>query len=170
MYRNKVYIFISFLMIRIQMKKFDYENSVGFAVYSASKAMQKAFDLELRNKIGITITQSKVLFALYMQPGSTLRELADKIGVESPTLVPVIDAMEEDGYVKRKSDPKDRRIKRINATPKADLLWDSMMECIRQIRKVSTKDLLEQDIKSAIRTVNKISENLAAYLGDSEGT
>ncbi len=152
------------------MKKFDYENSIGFVIYSASKMMQKAFDLELRDKIGINLAQSKVIFALYMQSGPTQRELADKIGVESPTLVPVIDKMEKDGYVKRKSDVHDRRIKRIYATSKADLLWDSMMECAAQIRKVSTKDLSEQEIKSALGVVKKISENLTGYLGDSQMT
>jgi MarR family transcriptional regulator for hemolysin len=150
------------------MKKFDYENSVGFVVYNASKTIQKAFDLELRNKIGITITQSKVIFALYMTSSPTQRELADKIGVESPTLVPIIDKMEDDGYVKRKPDPQDRRIKRIYTTPKTDSLWDSMMECISQIRKVSTKDISEQEIKSALEVVKKITENLTTYLGDSE--
>ncbi|MFZ0843528.1 MAG: helix-turn-helix domain-containing protein, partial [Nitrosotalea sp.] len=74
-------------MIREQMKKYDYENSIGFVVYSASKIFQKVFDLELRNKIGITLTQSKVIFALYLHSGLTQRELADKIGIESPTLV-----------------------------------------------------------------------------------
>lgn len=170
MVMNKVYIIISFLMIRKQMKKFDYEDSMGFAVYTASKNMQKAFDLELRSKIGISITQAKVLFALYGRPGFTLREVADKIGVESPTLVPVIDKMEADGYVKRKSDAQDRRVKRIHTTPKAGSLWNSMMECVAQIRKVSTKELSEQEIKSAIVTVKKISENLSAYLGSFEGS
>lgn len=150
------------------MKKYDFENSIGFVVYSASKAFQKAFDLELRNKIGITITQSKVIFALYMHSGPTQRELADKIGVESPTLVPIIDKMEEDGYVKRKPDPQDRRIKRIYTTSKTDSLWDSMMECAAQIRKVSTKEVSEQEIKSALGVIKKITENLTAYLEDSE--
>ncbi len=154
-------------MIRNQMKKFDYENSVGFVVYSASKMMQKAFDLELRNKIGINLAQSKVIFALYMQSGPTQREIADRIGVESPTLVPIIDKLEEDGYVKRKPDAQDRRIKRIYVTPKTDSLWDSMQECITQIKKISTKDLSEQEIKSALGTVKKITENLVVYLGDS---
>lgn len=154
-------------MIRKQMKKFDYENSMGFVVYSASKMMQKAFDLELRNKIGINLVQSKVIFALNMQSGPTQRELADKIGVESPTLVPVIDKMEQDGYVKRKPDAKDRRIKRIYVTAKTDSMWDSMMECAAQIKKVSTKDLSEHEIKSALGVVKKITENLAVYLGDS---
>lgn len=149
------------------MKKFDYENSIGFVIYSASKMMQKAFDLELRNKTGINLVQSKVIFALNMQSGPTQRELADKIGVESPTLVPIIDKMEQDGYVKRKHDSKDRRIKRIYATAKADSLWDSMMECAAQIRKTSTQNLSEHEIKSALGVVKKMTENLAVYLGDS---
>jgi len=149
------------------MKKFDYENSIGFVIYSASKMMQKAFDLELRNKTGINLVQSKVIFALNMQSGPTQRELAEKIGVESPTLVPIIDKMEQDGYVKRKNDPNDRRIKRIYATAKADSMWDSMMECAAQIRKTSTHDLSEHEIKSAMGVVKKMTENLAVYLGDS---
>lgn len=146
------------------MKKFDYENSFGFVIYSASKMMQKAFDLELRNKTGINLVQSKVIFALNMQSGPTQRELADKIGVESPTLVPIIDKMEQDGYVKRKLDSKDRRIKRIYSTAKADSMWDSMMECAAQIRKTAIHDLSEPEIKSALGVVKKMTENLAVYL------
>ena len=146
------------------MKKFDYENSFGFVIYSASKMMQKAFDLELRNRTGINLVQSKVIFALNMQSGPTQRELADKIGVESPTLVPIMDKMEQDGYVKRKLDSKDRRIKRIYSTAKADSMWDSMMECAAQIRKTAIQDLSESEIKSALGVVKKMTENLAVYL------
>ena len=155
-------------MIRKQMKKFQYENSIGYVVYSASKAYQKAFDLELRDKIGITVTQSKVIFALYLFSGLTQRELADKIGVETPSLVPIIDKMEEDGYVKRKLDPKDRRIKRIYTTNKADALWDSMLECASHIRKVSLKEVSEQEVNSALETIKKITENLSTYIVDFE--
>ena len=155
-------------MVRTQMKKFEYENSVGYIVYSASKAFQKAFDLELRNKIGITVTQSKVIFALHMFSGLTQRELADKIGVETPTLVPIIDKMEEDGYVKRKLDPKDRRLKRIYTTSKADALWDSMIDCASKIRKVSLEEVSEPEVKSTLEIIKKITGNLDAYLADSE--
>lgn len=150
------------------MKKFDYENSFGFVIYSASKTFQKAFDFELRKKIGITITQSKVIFSLYSHSGLTQRELADKMGVESPTLVPIIDKMEEDGYVQRRSDLNDRRIKRIYTTSKTDLLWDSIIECAANLRKISIKDVSEQEIKSALGVVKKITKNLTSYLGDSE--
>ena len=151
-------------MIRKQMKKFQYENSIGYIVYSASRAFQKAFDLELRNKIGITLTQSKVIFALYMFSGLTQRELADKIGVETPSLVPIIDKMEEEGYLKRKLDSKDRRLKRIYTTPKTDDLWDSMIGCGLQLRKVSLNKVSEQEVKSALKTLKKITENLSVYV------
>jgi MarR family transcriptional regulator for hemolysin len=150
------------------MKKFDYENSMGYFVYVASKTFQKAFDLELRNKIGITLTQSKVIFALYLNSGLTQKELADKIGIESPTLVPIIDKMEEDGYLKRKSDTTDRRIKRVYTTSKIDSLWDSMMECAMHIRKIYMEDISEQEIKSSLGVIKKITENLITYLGNSE--
>lgn len=150
------------------MKKFDYENSIGLVVYSASKTFQKAFDLELRNKIGITLTQAKVIFSLYLHSGITQRELADKIGIESPTLVPIIDKMEEDGYVQRKSDAGDRRIKRVYTTSKTDSLWNSMMECAIHLRKICVKEVSEQELKSTIVVIKKITTNLATYLGDSE--
>jgi MarR family transcriptional regulator for hemolysin len=150
------------------MKKFQYENSVGYVVYSASKAFQKAFDLQLRDKTGITLTQSKVIFALNMFSGLTQRELADKIGVETPSLVPIIDKMEEDGYLKRKLDSKDRRLKRIYTTPKTDALWDSMIECGLQIRKVSLNKVSEQEVKSVLDTLKRITENLSVYVEDFE--
>jgi MarR family transcriptional regulator for hemolysin len=150
------------------MKKFDYENTMGYVVYFASKTFQKAFDLELRNKIGITLTQSKVIFALYLNSGLTQRELADKIGIESPTLVPIIDKMEEDGYIQRKSDTEDRRIKRIYTTSKTNSLWDSMMECAMHLRKIYMKDVSEQEIKSALQVIKKLTDNLLTYLGDPE--
>ena len=76
--------------------------------------------------------------------------------------------MEEDGYVQRKFDPHDRRIKRVYTTSKTDSLWDSMMECAAQVRKVSTKEVSEQEIKSALEVIKKITENLKTYLGESE--
>ncbi|MCX6798493.1 MAG: MarR family transcriptional regulator [Candidatus Diapherotrites archaeon] len=39
----------------------------------------------------------------------TISELSQKLFLASATLVPVIDSLEKDGFITRKSDPKDRR-------------------------------------------------------------
>jgi MarR family transcriptional regulator for hemolysin len=145
------------------MVRYDFENSVGFVVNNTAKAFQKTLDLELRKNVGVTISQLRVVATLIQYPGSTQKEIADRVGVEGATLVPAIDKMEREGLLKRKPDSKDRRANRIYLTQKADSLWNSMMECALHIRKVSTKDISEEEIGTMMNTLRKISKNLYTY-------
>lgn len=145
------------------MTKYDFESSVGFVVNNAAKAFQKALDLELRKNVGVTLSQWRVVASLVQQPGLTQKEIADKVGVEGATLVPIIDKMEKEGLLKRKPDSKDRRVNRIYLTPKADSLWNSMIECAIHIRKVSTKDISEDKLEITLETLRKILKNLSTY-------
>jgi MarR family transcriptional regulator, transcriptional regulator for hemolysin len=145
----------------LSMVKYDFETSVGFIVNSTAKAFQKALDLELRKNVGVTLSQWRIVAILVLQPGLTQKEIADKVGIEGATLVPAIDKMEKDGLLKRKPDSKDRRVNRIYLTPKADSLWNAMTECALLIRKVSTKDIPEDQLKTTLGTLRKISKNLA---------
>jgi MarR family transcriptional regulator, transcriptional regulator for hemolysin len=145
------------------MIKYDFETSAGFIVNSTAKTFQKVLDYELRKNVGVTISQWRVIAALVLYPGLTQKEIADKVGIEGATLVPVIDKMEKEGLLKRKPDSKDRRVNRIYLTPKADSLWNSMMECVLRIRKVSTKDIPEDQLKTTLETLRKISKNLVTH-------
>ncbi|MGB6463084.1 MAG: MarR family transcriptional regulator [Nitrosotalea sp.] len=145
------------------MAKYDFESSVGFVVNNTAKAFQKALDLELRRNVGVTLSQWRVVASLVQQPGLTQKEIADKVGVEGATLVPIIDKMEKEGLLKRKPDSKDRRVNRIYLTQKADSLWNSMTECAIYIRKVSAKDISEDKLETTLETLRKISKNLSTY-------
>ncbi len=145
------------------MVKYDFEASIGFVVNNTAKTFQKILDMELRKKVGVTISQWRVVVTLIQHPGLTQKEIADKVGVEGATLVPVIDKMEQEGLLKRKPDSKDRRVNRIYLTSKADSLWNSMLECVLPIKKASTRDISEDDIQTTLATLRKISKNLAEY-------
>ena len=146
------------------MAKYDFETSVGFVVNSTAKGFQKALDVELRQRAGVTIYQWRVVVALIQYPGLTQKEIADKLGVEGSTLVPIIDKMEAEGLLERRTDSKDRRVNRIYLTTKADSIWNSMLQCALQIRKVSAKGIREDDLETTLRTLKRISQNLADYL------
>lgn len=145
------------------MIRYDFENSMGFVVNMTAKAFQKSFDIELRKTAGVSLSQWRVVGALVMQPGLTQKEIADKVGIEGATLVPIIDKMEKEGLLKRKPDSSDRRVNRIYLTQKADSLWESMVECALKIRKSSTKNISENDIQTTLETLRKISQNLASF-------
>jgi MarR family transcriptional regulator for hemolysin len=143
------------------MTKYDFENSVGFIVNNTAKSFQRSLDIELRRNAGVTLSQWRVVGSLVLQPGLTQKEIADKMGIEGATLVPVIDKMEKDGLLKRKPDLIDRRANRIYLTSKADSLWESMTECALKIRRSSTKNISDDDIQITLDTLRKISKNLA---------
>lgn len=145
------------------MIKFDFENSIGFVVNNTAKSFQKALDFELRKHVGVTLSQWRVVVTLVMHPGITQKEIADKVGIESATLVPVLDKMEGDNLLVRKPDAEDRRVNRIYLTSKCDELWESMLDCALRIRKSSTKDVSENDLKITMETLRKISQNLPMY-------
>jgi MarR family transcriptional regulator, transcriptional regulator for hemolysin len=142
------------------VKEYDFENSIGFIVNRAARSFVKALDLELHEKVGVTVGQWKVIVMLVKQNGLTQKETADKLGLESPTLIPIIDKMEKEGLIMRKVDPSDRRNNRIYRTEKADALWDRMMECASKVRQVAIKDIPEEDINVMRTVLNKIWHNL----------
>lgn len=143
------------------MIKYDFENSIGFVVNNTAKSFQRSLDIELRRNAKVTLSQWRVVGALVLQPGLTQKEIADKMGIEGATLVPMIDKMEKDGLLKRKPDLTDRRVNRIYLTSKSDSLWESMTECALKIRRSSTKNISENDIQITIDTLRKISKNLS---------
>lgn len=151
------------MISNLGMIRYDFENSMGFVVNMTAKAFQKSFDIELRKNAGVSLSQWRVVGALVIQPGLTQKEIADKVGIEGATLVPIIDKMEKEGLLKRKPDSSDRRVNRIYLTQKADSLWESMVECALKIRKSSTKNISENDIQTTLETLRKISQNLTSF-------
>ncbi len=147
------------------MKKYDYENNIGFIVNRTAKAIVKALDTELRDKVGITFGQWKVIVTLMNENGLTQKEIADKLGLEGPTLIPIIDKLEKNGLVIRKVGAEDRRINRIYYTEKSDASWDKMLECALRIRQISVKNIPEQNIDIMRNVLNKIWQNLRIEFG-----
>ena len=144
----------------LKLQKYDFENSIGFIVNRTARAFVKALDMELRKKTGITVGQWKVIVILVKQNGLTQKEIADKLGLEGPTLIPIIDKMEKEGLIVRRVDPSDRRNNRIYRTEKADALWDKMVECATKVRQISVKDISEENINIMRSALDKIWQNL----------
>ena len=151
------------MISNLGMIRYDFENSMGFVVNMTAKAFQKSFDIELRKNAGVSLSQWRVVGTLVIQPGLTQKEIADKVGIEGATLVPILDKMEKEGLLKRKPDSSDRRVNRIYLTQKADSLWESMVECALKIRKSSTKNISENDLQTTLETLRKISQNLTSF-------
>lgn len=139
--------------------RLDLQSSIGFAIKSTEKSLERVLDLELNTRCGLTGGQWKIVLVLALSDGLQQKKLAELVFVESPTLVPIIDRMEKEGLVQRKADPADRRTNRIFLTAKSKKLVNPITECLLDFRKSITKGLSEQEIQSARDVLNKISYN-----------
>lgn len=104
------------------------------------------------------------------QDGLTQKDLADRIGVEGPTLIPMIDKMEKDGYLRREIDPYDRRNNKIKRTEKTESLWENMIDCALRVRERATKNIPTEKLQNFCGVLNAIYGNLIDGGLSSDGT
>ena len=146
------------------MRRYDYQNSIGFIVKSTAKAFESAYDQRLRKNADITVAQSRVISVLALvKDGMTQKEIANRIGVEAPTSVPIIDRLEEQRIVVRRSDDNDRRNNLIFLAGKSEEKWELIIECALELEKASHEGLSEEELEITKKTLRRIAQNVAGF-------
>lgn len=97
------------------MKRTRLDDQLCFALYAASRAFTRAYQ-PLLGPLGLTYPQYLVLLVLWDEDGPSVRELGDRLGLDSGTLTPLLKRMEEAGLVARTRDPEDERVVRVTLT------------------------------------------------------
>jgi len=106
---------------------------------------------------GGSLTDWMILRRLGDEPSQ--RELAQRMGIEAPTLVGHLDRMESQGLVQRRRDDADRRIVRIAVTPAGLELHDHL----RQVAETSDLELRQLLSPAEEQTLIAALERLRAY-------
>ncbi len=161
---------LSLIIRPLIMQKYDYQANLGFIVKSTSKAFESAFDQQLRRKANITVAQSRVIGTLALiKDGMTQKEIASTIGIEASTIVPIIDKLEEQGIVIRRSDHNDRRNNMIFLTDKFEAKWELIIQCALELEKASLHGLSDEEVEITKRTLRKIAQTIVRlYLKPSD--
>jgi DNA-binding MarR family transcriptional regulator len=139
---------------------FDFEQSVGCWIAQTSHALRRALDDELARE-GITFRQWEVLAWSGSSEALSQAELAERMGIEAPTLAGILSRMERDGWLDRSCCPKDRRKKRFRPSAKAEAVWLRMLECCHAVRARATDGLSVEDLAAFKRTCEAIRNNLS---------
>lgn len=83
-------------------------NQLCFSVYSTAHAFTRLYS-ELLRALDVTYTQYLVLLVLWEQEGLTVREIGERLTLDSGTLTPLLRRLEQAGYVHRERSLEDRR-------------------------------------------------------------
>ncbi len=126
-------------------------------------ALRHALDHTVR-RFDLTSAQFDVLQLLMHNDGLPHRELQQRLAIASPTLTNIIDVLEREGHVERRSDGADARTKTIHMSPKARALCASDDFCSAGEALVGQmfKGFSEDERADFMRALKRVEINLEA--------
>ena len=141
------------------MLEYDFENSVGYWVCQASHALLRAFNEELAPQ-GVTFRQAQVLGCLALEGRLSQTDLAERMRIEPPTLVGILDRMERDGWIRRGGDKSDRRRKLVEVMPAAKPAWTKIVTVAKRVRSRATRGMTPTQLAQLKKLLRLVQANL----------
>src|SRR6266496_3992330 len=93
------------------------EETFGLLLHGTARAWRLKLDERLK-PMGMSQAKWRTLLHLSIAPGRlTQAEIAERLGIEEPSLATLLHRLENEGWVARKSSPRDRRCKNGAARP-----------------------------------------------------
>lgn len=141
------------------MADYDFDESIGYWLTITTQAWHRVM-IERLAPEGITYRQMHVIGWLKHSGDLSQAELARKMMIEPPTLVRILDRMEDTGLVRRFDDPDDRRRRILRLTPRAEPMWDRITECAREMRAAAETGLSPAEVGQLKRLLRRVHANL----------
>src|SRR5262245_10899778 len=97
------------------------DEQLCFALYSASRALTRAY-APLLEPLGLTYPQYLALLVLWERDGLPVKQLGERLALDSGTLTPLLKRLEHQGLVERRRGELDERIIHIHLTARGRAL------------------------------------------------
>ena len=108
------------------------ENQLCFPLYAASRELIKRYKPFL-DPLGLTYTQFIVMMALWDCRKMSVKELGEKLFLDSGTLTPLLKKLEAQGYITRLRSEEDERVLIVETTPKGRRLREKAVNVPQQV-------------------------------------
>jgi DNA-binding MarR family transcriptional regulator len=97
------------------------DNQICFAIYSAAHAFNRVYK-PLLERLGLTYPQYLVMLVLWERDGVPLKDIGERLFLDSGTLTPLLKRLEAAGLIKRTRSSEDERQVLIALTPQGQAL------------------------------------------------
>ena len=113
-------------METLQEEMLKLDNQLCFSLYATAKEIIRRYKPLLDN-FGITYTQYITLLVLWEKDGLKVKELGERLYLDSGTLTPLLNKLESKGYILKKKDTKDSRETNVYLTDKGRELKEKII-------------------------------------------
>ena len=103
------------------------ENQLCFPLYAASREVVKRYRPHLE-PLGLTYTQYIAMMVFWEQKKCSVKELGERLFLDSGTLTPVLKSLEAKGFVRRYRSTEDERVLLVEVTEEGEALRDKALD------------------------------------------
>ena len=137
----------------------DWIIRIGFFIHDCARLRHVVLD-EVFKPLKITRSQAWLIAYLSGSEGIPQSALAEQMGLGKVALGGLIDRLESNKFIERRSDPLDRRVNNIFFTPKGREIVDEMRKLTLEANKDILKGISIDEVKSCIDVLRRLKHNL----------
>lgn len=137
----------------------DVEEQFAIELGRVNRLWRKRLDERLKQS-GLTQARWMALMHLSRLGPVSQKDLAEAIGIERPTLVPVLDSLERQGLVERRACADDRRVKRVHLTEAAGLILTEIANIASELRAEILAHVERDDLSTTHNVLSEIGDRL----------
>lgn len=135
------------------------EEEFAESLHLAAHGWRIALDRRLR-PLGYSRSLWMVLLHVSLKDGISQGELAERLGIEAPTLVRLVDRMETEALLHRRASETDRRMKHLHLSPAGRKEVERIRAVAAEVRRDALDGLDKADIDAALGVLRKIRSKL----------
>jgi DNA-binding MarR family transcriptional regulator len=139
------------------------DNQICFAVYSAAHAFNRVYK-PLLDRLGLTYPQYLVMLVLWEGDGVPVKEIGERLFLDSGTLTPLLKRLERAGLIKRTRSTEDERQVLIDLTAQGQALKDKARTVPPSI--LAASECLVTELLAMKNEIVALRDRLNAVVGE----
>jgi DNA-binding MarR family transcriptional regulator len=133
---------------------------LGFLIHDAQRLLRKRFEAR-GAEYGLSAAQWRLLVRLVKEEGAPQARLAEFLEIEPISVSRLLDRMEAGGWITRRQDVNDRRIRMIFPTDKSRKAFAAVKSIAGEVYEEALTGLSGEERRAVIRGLARIVENLS---------
>lgn len=138
------------------------ERDFAWSVYDVNRLIARIFDRRMK-ELGLTQAQGRVLATVKRQEGISQSQIAHILDMERAPVGKLLDRLEEAGFIERRADTADRRVRRVFVTPKFEHVSDAMQDVGHDIFGVALDGISRKTLAGITEVLMSMKANLMAH-------
>ena len=147
-------------MAKKQEKKTDIlEGFYCFRIGAVTRRIWRYVNREYA-KYGLTVGQTFILFDLLDHDGSAVKDIAERVQVDSPAITGFVDRLIREELVERVVDPDDRRAMKIHLSPKGRELAIKLLPVAQTLNRKMEELVGGKEIKKLLQILDRVEKTV----------